>query len=370
MGSHQGRRPCPPSYAEDLDPAATNLFFQHNRIHDEYYALGFTETAGNFQLDNGSNGGMGGDPIRGLVQAGAASGGNPTYTGRDNAYMLTLDDGIPPWSGMFLWEPIDDAFEGPYRDGSFDMSVIQHEYTHGLSTRYVAGGSALGSQQAGSMGEGWSDWYALNHGFKAGLPTKPIVGDYVTGNPTRGIRNWNYDQNPTTFGDIGYDLTGPEVHADGEIWTATLWDLRKALVARYGATQGAEVAARLVTDGMPLTAPDPSFLDARDGILSADLDRYHGDNTDLIWSVFAKRGAGASAALRHRRRHRPHTRLRPPGGGQERHRRTDPRQRDHGPADHQRQGHPRSLRGPGHPARPHRLGRRRQRQGASRAPTR
>lgn len=285
----------PPSYAQDLDPAATNLFFQHNRIHDEYYALGFTETAGNFQLDNGSNGGMGGDPIRGLVQAGAASGGNPTYTGRDNAYMLTLDDGIPPWSGMFLWEPIDDAFEGPYRDGSFDMSVIQHEYTHGLSTRYVAGGSALGSHQAGSMGEGWSDWYALNHGFNAGLLTQPIVGDYVTGNPTRGIRNWNYDQNPTTFGDIGYDLTGPEVHADGEIWTATLWDLRKALVARYGATQGAEVAARLVTDGMPLTAPDPSFLDARDGILSADLDRYHGDNTDLIWSVFAKRGAGASA---------------------------------------------------------------------------
>ena len=285
----------PPSYAEDLNSAATNLFFQHNRIHDEYYALGFTETAGNFQVDNGTKGGMGGDPIKGLVQAGAASGGSPTYTGRDNAYMLTLPDGIPPWSGMFLWEPINDAFEGQYRDGSFDMSVIQHEYTHGLSTRYVAGGAALGSHQAGSMGEGWSDWYALNHGFAAGLLTKPIVGDYVTANPTRGIRNWNYDQNPTTFGDIGYDLTGPEVHADGEIWTATIWDLRKALVAKYGEAEGGKVAAQLVTDGMPLTAPDPSFLDARNGILSADLDRYHGDNTDLIWSVFAKRGAGASA---------------------------------------------------------------------------
>ncbi|MBW8732619.1 MAG: M36 family metallopeptidase, partial [Terrabacter sp.] len=56
----------PPSYAQDLNPAATNLFFQHNRIHDEYYDLGFTETAGNFQLDNGSKGGSGGDPIRGL----------------------------------------------------------------------------------------------------------------------------------------------------------------------------------------------------------------------------------------------------------------------------------------------------------------
>lgn len=286
----------PPSYAEDLDPAATNLFFQHNRIHDDYYALGFTETGGNFQVDNGGKGGLGGDPIKGLVQAGAASGGSPTYTGRDNAYMLTLDDGIPPWSGMFLWEPINDAFEGPHRDGSFDMSVIQHEYSHGLSNRYVAGGGALGSHQAGSMGEGWGDWYALNHAHKTGLePTRAVVGAYATGNEVRGIRNYDYNKNPNTFGDMGYDLTGPEVHADGEIWTATLWDLHKALVGKHGLAKGGEVAARLVTDGMPLTAPDPSFLDARDAILTADLDRYHGDNTDVIWSVFAKRGAGATA---------------------------------------------------------------------------
>ena len=73
VGSHEV--PSPPSYPQDLNPAATNLFFQHNRIHDEYYALGFTETAGNFQLDNGSNGGKPGDAIQGLVQAGAVSGG-------------------------------------------------------------------------------------------------------------------------------------------------------------------------------------------------------------------------------------------------------------------------------------------------------
>jgi extracellular elastinolytic metalloproteinase len=286
----------PPSYAEDLEPAATNLFFQHNRIHDEYYALGFTESGGNFQVDNGGRGGLGGDPIKGLVQAGATSGGSPTYTGRDNAYMLTLDDGIPPWSGMFLWEPINDAFEGPYRDGSMDMSVIQHEYSHGLSNRYVAGGSALGSHQAGSMGEGWGDWYALNHARKTGLePTRAVVGAYATGNENRGIRNYDFNKNPNTFGDMGYDLTGPEVHADGEIWTAILWDLHKALVARHGLAEGAEVAARLVTDAMPLMAPDPSFLDARDAMLTADLDRYHGENTDLMWSVFAGRGAGASA---------------------------------------------------------------------------
>jgi extracellular elastinolytic metalloproteinase len=283
---HTNGATVPPSYALDLDPAATNLFWQHNRIHDEYYDYGFTESAGNFS---------GSDPVLGLVHAGAASGGAPTYTGRDNAYFLEMPDGVPSWSGMFLWEPINDAFEGPFSDGNFDASVIQHEYTHGLSTRYVGGGEALTAQQSGSMGEGWSDWYALNHLYDAGLQSKAVVGEYVTGNPTRGIRNWDYDHNPLGFGDIGYDLTGPEVHADGEIWTATLWDLRKALVAKYGAAKGADVAVRLVTDGMPLTAPNPSFLDARDGILAADLDRNHSDNFDTIWTAFAHRGAGASA---------------------------------------------------------------------------
>src|SRR3954449_2196547 len=285
----------PPSYALDLNPAATNLFWFHNRIHDEYYDYGFTESAGNFQDNNFDKGGSGGDAVLGLVHAGAASGGSPTFTGRDNAYFLEQPDGVPSWSGMFLWEPINDAFEGPFSDGDFDASVVQHEYTHGLSTRYVGGGEALNAQQSGSMGEGWSDWYALNHLYATGLQSKAVVGEYVTGNPTRGIRNWNYDQNPLGFGDIGYDLTGPEVHADGEIWTATLWDLRKALVAKFGAAAGADRAEHLVTDAMPLTAPDPSFLDARDGILAADLDRYHGDDSDLIWTVFAHRGAGASA---------------------------------------------------------------------------
>lgn len=285
----------PPSYAEDLDPATTNLFYHHNRIHDEYYDLGFTESAGNFQVNNNGEGGAGGDPVLGLVQAGAATGGEPAYTGRDNAYMLTLPDGLASWSGMFLWEPIPAAFEAPYVDGDMDAGVIQHEYTHGLTNRYVAGGDALGSSQSGAMGEGWSDWYALNYLDREGFLENPAVGEYVTGNEERAIRNWAADENPLGYGDIGYDITGPGVHADGEIWNSTLWDLRETLIARYGEQRGAEVATRLVTDAMPLSAPDPSYLDMRDAILTADVDRYHGDNFDDIWTTFSKRGMGDSA---------------------------------------------------------------------------
>ncbi|MPZ62530.1 MAG: coagulation factor 5/8 type-like protein [Propionibacteriales bacterium] len=292
----------PPSYADDIDPAATSLFYHHNRVHDEFYSFGFTESAGNFQVNNGGQGGESGDPILGLVQAGAVTGGAPLYTGRDNAYMLTLPDGLPAWSGMFLWEPIEDAFEGPCRDGDFDASVIEHEYAHGLSNRYVsAEDGALGTHQSGSMGEGWGDWYALNYLHREGLSDKSVVGEYVTGNADRGIRNWDYDTNPTTFGDIGYDLTGPEVHADGEIWTATLWDYRQALVERFGQARAAEIAQLTVTDAMPRSPVDPSFVDMRDAIALAIDDRYHDSAdyetiVDLFWTEFAKRGLGFHAA--------------------------------------------------------------------------
>lgn len=303
FADHWGTSKCEAtSYQQDQEASSTNLFHQHNRIHDEFYKLGFTESAGNFQLDNFGKSGNPGDAIQGLVQAGAASGGSPTYTGRDNAYMLTLPDGIPPWSGMFLWEPIDDAFEGPCADGDFDAGVIEHEYAHGLSNRYVGTeDGALGTHQSGSMGEGWGDWYALNHMHRNGYQTSSALGAFVTGNKSRGIRNWAYDENPTNFGDIGYDLVGPEVHADGEIWTATLWQMRKALVAKYGQQEGSDISERIVTDAMPLSPNDPSMLDERTAIVTALDNRYHARAdfdtlVDTVYSAFAQRGMGASAS--------------------------------------------------------------------------
>ncbi len=302
FADHWGTSTCDPtSYPQDQEAASTNLFYQHNRIHDEYYKLGFTESGGNFQLTNPGTDGMPGDAIQGLVQAGALSGGSPTYTGRDNAYMLTLPDGIPPWSGMFLWEPIDDAFEGPCADGDLDAGVIQHEYSHGLSNRYVGTeDGSLGTHQSGSMGEGWGDWYALDHLHREGYQKDSVLGGFVTGNKSRGIRNWAYDDNPTTFGDIGYDLVGPEVHADGEIWTATLWQMRKALVARYGEQTGSDISEHLVTDAMPLSPNNPSMLDERTAIITALDNRYHARDdfdslVDTVYSVFAQRGMGSSA---------------------------------------------------------------------------
>ncbi|WP_245959457.1 M36 family metallopeptidase [Neobacillus piezotolerans] len=285
----------PPSYAQDVNSAATSLFYHHNLFHDYFYNLGWNEAAGNLQTANFGKGGAEGDAILGLVQAGALSGGEPTYTGRDNAYMLTLPDGLPAWSGMFLWEPIKGSFHGNYADGDYDAGIIYHEYSHALSNRMVAGGESLNSHQAGSMGEAWGDWFGMHYLAKKGLQDKPVVGTYVTGNTERGIRGWALDDNPLNYGDIGFDVTGPEVHADGEIWAGILWSVRDSLIKSLGKEKGEQVAEQLVIDAMPISAPDPSMVDMRTAIISADFERYGGMHTDILWGAFAKRGLGVSA---------------------------------------------------------------------------
>ena len=289
------------SFTADANPAAVNLFYHHNRIHDEYYEFGFTETAGNFQVVNGGDGGpgLGGDPIMGGAQSGALNlTAEVLPLGRNNANMLTLPDGIPGFTNMYLWEFVDDAFEAPARDGDFDATIIQHEYSHGLSNRYVGGGGlgSLGSEQSGAMGEGWGDWFAMNDLFRRNLSRTAVTAPYV-GDPMRGIRNWNYAKSPATYGDYGYDMSGPEVHSDGEIWTATLWTLRDRILRAVGGNQrkASDISEHLVMDAMPLSPPSPSMLDMRDAIVKAAQLRYGKQYTDLVWAAFAERGFGASA---------------------------------------------------------------------------
>jgi len=74
------------------------------------------------------------------------------------------------------------------------------------------------------------------------------------------------------------------VHADGEIWSQTLWDLRDEL--------GSSSTESLVTRAMELSPSNPSFLDERDAILMADTAVFGGRHHDAIWQVFADRGMG------------------------------------------------------------------------------
>ncbi len=329
--------------ANDLDAAVVNLFGMHNRMHDWSYHLGFTERNYNLQLDNfgRTSSEAENDPEVGNVQAGAVTGGAPSYLGRDNANQITLNDGIPGISNMYLWQPIAAAFYSPCVDGNYDMGVIGHEYGHAISNR-MAGGpdDGLTGAQAGAMGESWSDLIAMEYLNEHGLvPTAGespyAVGTYATGSTEKGIRNYNMSRNllpptvlagsltqsnPLNYSNIGYDLTGVQVHADGEIWSATNFDLRSALMAALDAELPADDTdlqrrcangeekvdlcpgnrrwAQLMFDAWLLMPPSVSMLDARDAFLAANQMRFEGAHQRAIWRAFARRGMGSGAASR------------------------------------------------------------------------
>jgi hypothetical protein len=313
---HQAR--CDPAgfvsaQRNDADAAVSNLFAMHNRMHDWASQLGFTEATWNLQAVNLSSAGLGGDAEQGRAQAGALAGS------RNNANQATPRDGLPPATNMFLWQPVAGAAYPPCVDGDYDMTVIAHEYTHAITNRMIAGpDTGISGFQGGSMGEGWSDLvaseYLAENNLRAPGDSPFIIGGYVTGNTTTGIRNYDGSRSPLNFADVGYDLVGPEVHADGEIWVAANLRVRAALVKRYGAgTPGSQarcadgaVAAdacpgnrrwiQLVFDSFLLQAAGQvSMVDMRDNMLAADLVRFGGANQDLIWGAFAESGLGQDA---------------------------------------------------------------------------
>ena len=55
----------------------------------------------------------GNDPEIGNAQAGALTGGQPSYLGRDNANQIALQDGIPGITNQYLFQPIAGAFYSP-----------------------------------------------------------------------------------------------------------------------------------------------------------------------------------------------------------------------------------------------------------------
>ncbi|GGO66900.1 M36 family metallopeptidase [Nonomuraea cavernae] len=299
----------------DLEASISNLHSMHNRMHDWSYRLGFTETAWNMQADNGDRGGLGNDPEQGNAQAGAR-----VLSVRDNANQITGPDGVAPITNMYLWQPIAGSFYSPCTDGDYDMSVIGHEYTHAISGRMIGGPNAGWSgAQAGAMNESNSDLvameYLFEYGFRPAGLTPYVTGGYVTGDPGRGIRNYDMSKSPLNYSDIAYDLVGQQVHADGEIWSATQFDVRAGFVKRYGT--GTAKQQRACADGQKPVAECPgnrrwaqlsfdalllmasgavSYVDHRDALLAADTIRFGGKNHDIMWRAFAEHGLGRDAA--------------------------------------------------------------------------
>ncbi len=213
-------------------------------------------------------------------------------------------------------------------DGALDTSIVTHEWGHVLSNRLVANGDGLSSNQAGGLGEGWSDFVALLVVARPDDLSSPLGanwgGAYPTGSYATsgsgddsyyGIRRMPYSvdftknaltfkhisdgtplpQNvPTSFGEDGSNNS--EVHNTGEVWATMLWECYVALLRdpRLTFQEAQDRMKRYLIASLKLTPPDPTVLEARDAVLAA---AYAGDEKDfaLFWEAFARRGAGVGA---------------------------------------------------------------------------
>ena len=305
------------NWERNREANATQVHYFVNRFHDHLLGapgIGFNAASGNFegtdrihaQTDDGANSGAPGDP------------GFPDSDHVNNANMTTLPEGSPPTMQMYLYTSFPSGDENDVNGGD-DAAVVYHEYVHGLSGRLVTGPGgvqALSGLQAAAMGEAWSDWYMFDF-LNAPTGTPPgtvyqadpaadgdlVQGDYegspfVTEASDCAVNavSTQCPQGGYTYADYAKVVGFPEEHADGEIWTQTLWQLRARLIGKYGTINGINRARLLITSGMRLSGPEPDFLDMRDSIKQADSSLSGSADAQVLREVFAARGMGACAA--------------------------------------------------------------------------
>jgi hypothetical protein len=290
----------PGSWLANRAQSATQLFYLVNTFQAHLAQQPISFATGGFSGD---------DPVLAQAMDGAdGPAGVPDAGHVNNASFLTLPDGTPGLLQSHLFSDDPERGFGDV-DAANDASVIYHEYAHGLSGRLVTDGqgfAALDTPQAGAIAEGTSDFYAMDHLVASGLVADDEaladvrLGRYLDQGDPDGMRYQAIDCAPLspdagcpatpgtngggfTYADFGDVYGEPEVHSDGEIWAQTLWDIRRRL--------DVEKARAVITGGLRLAPPQPSFLDMRNAILQAST-----EDDDALWEVFAARGMGYFAS--------------------------------------------------------------------------
>jgi Zn-dependent metalloprotease len=163
-------------------------------------------------------------------------------------------------------------------DDAEDAEIILHEYGHAIQDDQVPGFGAR--PETGAMGEGFGDFLAASF-FSDVKPKemKVTLGNWdataYSGDEPPNLRRLDSNKK------YPKDLDG-EVHDDGEIWSACLWELRGLL--------GRQTAERLVIAHHFLLSRNSGFEDGANALITADKNLNKGVNEKAIRDVFVRRG--------------------------------------------------------------------------------
>ncbi|MFS8084824.1 MAG: M36 family metallopeptidase [Acidobacteriota bacterium] len=174
-------------------------------------------------------------------------------------------------------------------DDAEDADIILHEYGHAIQDDQVPGFGA--TDEGGAMGEGFGDFWAASF-FADAKPTemKATVGNWdataYSGDEPPNLRRLDSNKK------YPKDIAG-EVHDDGEIWSACLWELRNTL--------GRKTTERLVIAHHFLLSRDAGFEDGANALITADKNLNKGKNETAIRDVFVRRGILPNPRRKNRR---------------------------------------------------------------------
>jgi hypothetical protein len=162
-------------------------------------------------------------------------------------------------------------------DDAEDAEVIVHEYGHSVQDNQVPGFGS--TPDAGAIGEAFGDYLAVTvSAHEAPTADEACVADWDSTSYTSTVPhclrrvdgNKHYPE----------DLEG-EVHADGEIWSRALWDIRNALGAKLADT----IIIRAQFDFTPgISMPDAAAATIRTAAL------YGSAAKRAVTAAFAARG--------------------------------------------------------------------------------
>ena len=155
-----------------------------------------------------------------------------------------------------------------------DGEVVVHEYGHAVLDNVIP---TLWSDESGGLHEGFADYLAgtLLDQYNVSAQKLCLAEWFATDFSAPCLRRLDSTKH------YPEDLQN-QPHADGEIWSASLWQIRNAL--------GATTADRVILEGLFYTDDRGMFADAANGILQADQALNGGANQNTIRNIFVNRG--------------------------------------------------------------------------------
>lgn len=167
-------------------------------------------------------------------------------------------------------------------DDAEDVEVVWHELGHAIQDAQVPGFGS--TTEAGSIGEGFGDWWAL-------IMSAADSQDTAT-TPLACIMDWDATFYTTetphclrrTDTELKYADRNGSVHHDGQIWSRALFDIFKAF--------GRDKAARIVLEGQFSYAPSTTFSAAADATVEAARKLYGDTDAATVRAAFTARGIG------------------------------------------------------------------------------